>query len=175
MSANKKPVTTPLHLLQQLSHSLIEHLETACKQALVDSEKLHAKLEKQRAKAQDKLHKARTKLQEAGKSGKAKAQAKAKAGIAELEEVLETLKGRQAETRAYIANLKRDVQESLKLAQGVSKVKEAVGKSLATRKPVAAAKPVAAKPVVKAAAAKPAAKPAAKAVAAKPAAKAAAA
>ncbi|RFQ34035.1 transcriptional regulator, partial [Pseudomonas sp. ATCC 13867] len=168
MSANKKPVTTPLHLLQQLSHSLIDHLEGACKQALVDAEKLLAKLEKQRGKAQEKLHKARTKLQDATKEGKAKAQAKAKSAIAELDEVLDTLKTRQTETRAYIANLKRDVQESLKLAQGVTKVKEAAGKSLANRKPAAAVKPVA-KPVAKVAA-KPAAKPAARA-AAKPAAK----
>ena len=85
MSANKKPVTTPLHLLHQLSNSLIEHLEGACKQALVDSEKLLAKLEKQRGKAQEKLHTARTKLQDATKAGKAKAQAKAKSSIAELE------------------------------------------------------------------------------------------
>ena len=28
MSATKKPVSTPLHLLQQLSGSLLEHLET---------------------------------------------------------------------------------------------------------------------------------------------------
>ncbi|MGV8664311.1 hypothetical protein ACV357_35425, partial [Pseudomonas aeruginosa] len=27
MSAHKKPVTTPLHLLQQLSQSLVEHLQ----------------------------------------------------------------------------------------------------------------------------------------------------
>ena len=36
MSAKKNPVTTPLHLLQQLSHSLLEHLENACSAALVD-------------------------------------------------------------------------------------------------------------------------------------------
>ncbi|MEZ1484370.1 AlgP family protein, partial [Pseudomonas paraeruginosa] len=157
MSANKKPVTTPLHLLHQLSHSLVEHLEGACKQALVDSEKLLAKLEKQRGKAQEKLHKARTKLQDAAKAGKTKAQAKARETISDLEEALDTLKARQADTRTYIVGLKRDVQESLRLAQGVGKVKEAAGKALESRK----AKPVA-KPAAKAAAAKPAAKSAAK-------------
>lgn len=45
MSATKKPVNTPLHLLQQLSSSLLEHLEDACSQALADAEKLLAKLE----------------------------------------------------------------------------------------------------------------------------------
>lgn len=53
MSATKKPVNTPLHLLQQLSGSLLEHLENACSQALADAEKLLAKLEKQRGKAQE--------------------------------------------------------------------------------------------------------------------------
>ncbi|HCK5207123.1 TPA: alginate regulator AlgP, partial [Pseudomonas aeruginosa] len=165
MSANKKPVTTPLHLLQQLSHSLVEHLEGACKQALVDSEKLLAKLEKQRGKAQEKLHKARTKLQDAAKAGKTKAQAKARETISDLEEALDTLKARQADTRTYIVGLKRDVQESLKLAQGVGKVKEAAGKALESRKAKPATKPAAkaaAKPAVKTVAAKPAAKPAAK-------------
>ena len=35
MSAKKKSVTTPLHLLHQLSASLLEHLENACSQAPV--------------------------------------------------------------------------------------------------------------------------------------------
>ena len=118
---NKKSVSTPLHLLQQLSHSLLEHLEKACTQALVDAEELLTKLEKQRVKAQEKLHDARSKLQDAAKAGKAKAQEKAKAAAAELEELLAALKTRQAETRSYIAQLKRDAQESLKLAQGVAR------------------------------------------------------
>ena len=71
MSATKKPVNTPLHLLQQLSSSLLEHLENACSTALADAEKLLAKLEKQRGKAQEKLHKSRTKLQDAATAGKA--------------------------------------------------------------------------------------------------------
>ena len=201
MSAKKNPVSTPLHLLQHLSHSLLEHLENACSEALVDAEKMLAKLEKQRGKGQDLLHKARTKLQDAAVAGKAKAQAKAKDAIEELESLLDGLQERQAETRTYIAQLKRDAQESLKLAQGVGKVKEAAAKALdlraaksaapaakaavkkapAVKAAVAkapAAKPAARKPAAKAvaakapAAAKPAAaKPVAKAVASKPAAK----
>ena len=81
MSAKQKPVNTPLHLLQQLSGSLLEHLESACSQALADAEKLLAKLEKQRGKAQEKLHKSRTKLQDAATAGKSKAQAKAKGAV----------------------------------------------------------------------------------------------
>ena len=191
MSAKKNPVSTPLHLLQHLSHSLLEHLENACSEALVDAEKMLAKLEKQRGKGQDLLHKARTKLQDAAVAGKAKAQAKAKDAIEELESLLDGLQERQAETRTYIAQLKRDAQESLKLAQGVGKVKEAAAKALdlraaksaapaakaAVKKAPVAKAPAAKAPAVKAAvakapAAKPAArKPAAKAVASKPAAK----
>ena len=128
MSANKKPVNTPLHLLQQLSGSLLEHLENACSQALADAEKLLAKLEKQRGKAQEKLHKSRLKLQDAAAAGKAKAQDKAKSAVGELEKLLNSLKDHQTETRTYIAQLKRDAQESLKLAQGVGKVREAAAK-----------------------------------------------
>lgn len=182
MSATKKPVNTPLHLLQQLSGSLLEHLENACSQALADAEKLLAKLEKQRGKAQEKLHKSRTKLQDAAAAGKAKAQTKAKGAVKELEELLDALKDRQSDTRSYILQLKRDAQESLKLAQGVGRVQEAVGKVLTSRaaKPASApAKKAAAKPAVAKAPAKTtAAKPAAKApvktaakTAAKPAAK----
>ena len=182
MSAKKNPVTTPLHLLQQLSHSLLEHLENACSEALVDAEKMLAKLERQRGKGQDLLHKARTKLQDAAVAGKAKAQAKAKDAIEELESLLDGLQERQAETRAYIAQLKRDAQESLKLAQGVGKVKEAAAKAIdlraakpaapavktAVKKAPAAKAPAVKTAVAKAPAAKPAArKPAAKAVAAK--------
>ena len=158
MSATKKPVNTPLHLLQQLSGSLLEHLETACSQALADAEKLLAKLEKQRGKAQEKLHKYRTKLQDAASAGKAKAQTKAKDAVKELEDLLDALKDRQSETRSYILQLKRDAQESLKLAQGVGRVQEAVGKALSLRsaKPAAApAKKAAAKPAAAKAPAKP--------------------
>ena len=181
MSAKKNAVTTPLHLLQNLSHSLLEHLESACTGALVDAEKLLAKLEKQRGKGQDLLHTARVKLQDAAVAGKAKAQAKNKLLIADLEALLDGLQERQAETRAYIAELKRDAQESLKLAQGIGKVKEAVTKVLSARSAkvaAAAVKPAAkpaAKPAVKVASKTvAAAKPAARKAPAKPAAKAAA-
>ena len=126
MSAKKKSVNTPLHLLQQLSHSLLEHLESACSEALVEAEKLLAKLEKQRGKVQDKLHKANQKLQD-------KAQARARESIAELEELLDTLKARQTETRDYIGRLKLDIEQSLHLAQGVGKVREAVAAALHSR------------------------------------------
>ncbi|HFL7943055.1 TPA: AlgP family protein, partial [Pseudomonas putida] len=171
MSAKKKPVSTPLHLLQQLSGSLLEHLEDACSQALADAEKLLAKLEKQRGKAQEKLHNGRLKLQDAAKAGKAKAQSKAQKAVGELEGLLDALKERQTQTRSYIQQLKRDAQDSLKLAQGVGKVREAAAKALDQRA-VKTTKPAAAKPAARTTAAKPAAKPAAKATAAaKPAAK----
>mgnify|MGYP001774693829 CR=1 FL=1 len=85
MPAKKKSVTTPLHLLQQLSLSLIDHLDQACARAIKDAESTLAKLQKQRGKAQDKLTKVRAKLDDAGNAGKAKAQVKARSRLGELE------------------------------------------------------------------------------------------
>lgn len=156
MPAKKKSVTTPLHLLQQLSHSLIEHLDKACSQAIKDAEGALAKLQKQRGKAQDKLTKARVKLDEAGSTGKPKAQTKARARLGELEESLTLLQTRQSETLNYLAELKRDAEHSLKLAQGIRQVADAADQALQGRqqptKPAAArpaagkSAPVAAKP-----------------------------
>lgn len=142
MSAKKKPVSTPLHLLQQLTASLIEHFEQACTQALTDAEKVLAKLEKQRVKVQEKLHKQRARIEGAAAEGKSKAQAKARANAKELEQSLDALQQRQAETRQYIGQLKNDIQAGLALVQGVGKVREAAGKALDQRSGAVAAKPV---------------------------------
>jgi hypothetical protein len=110
------------------------------------------------------LHKSRTKLQDAASAGKAKAQAKAKDAVKELEELLDALKDRQSDTRGYICQLKRDAQESLKLAQGVGRVQRLSARHCPCVRPTAAAlrrKPL--KPVAAKAPAKPAAKPVAKA------------
>lgn len=133
MSAKKKPVSTPLHLLQQLTASLLDHFEDACTQALTDAEKVLAKLEKQRTKVQEKLHKQRTRVEEAAAAGKAKAQSKARANVDVLENALDDLQRRQRETRQYIGELKNDVQAGLALAQGVGKVREAVAQALDKR------------------------------------------
>lgn len=150
MPAKKKPVHTPLHLLQQLSQSLLDHLQEACAQALIDAEKVLAKLEKQRNKAQEKLAARRLKLQIAVEAGKLKAQAKAKQAVAEWEDLLDTLQERQVETRQYIARLKQDTEESLRLAQGIGQVHEAAGRALAEREAPAQVGPKADKPVARA-------------------------
>ena len=133
MPAKKNAVTTPLHLLQQLSKSLVGHLEKACTDAQKDAEILLAKLEKQRGKTQEKLIKARAKLDEAGNAGKSKAQSKARAPLAELDDMLALLQARQSETLSYLADLKRDAEQSLSLARGVTQVEEAAAKALASR------------------------------------------
>lgn len=134
----KNTVHTPLHLLQQLSTSLLEHLEMACAQAQVDAEKLLAKVEKQRGKTQEKLHNAQLKLEDAVANGKAKAQTRTRNRIEELDDLLDSLQQRQNETRAYIAQLQADAQETLTLAQGIGKVKEAATKALDKREAAAA-------------------------------------
>lgn len=164
MPAKKKSVTTPLHLLEQLSRSLVEHLQKACDEAQKEPELLLAKLEKQRGKTQEKLVKARAKLDEAGNAGKTKAQAKARSKLAELDDMLALLQARQSETLTYLAELKRDAEKSLTLAQGVTKVGQAAAQALAARDKASA-------PSAKAPARSPArtARPAAKAAPAKPA------
>lgn len=165
MPAKKKSVTTPLHLLEQLSRSLVEHLQKACDDAQKEPELLLAKLEKQRGKVQEKLVKTRARLDEAGNAGKSKAQAKARSKLAELDDMLALLQARQNETLSYLAELKRDAEKSLTLAQGVTKVGQAAVQALAARDKASApvakapARPSArtAKPATKAAPAKPAA------------------
>ncbi len=133
MPAKKNAVMTPLHLLQQLSKSLVVHLEKACTDAQKDAEILLAKLEKQRGKTQEKLIKARAKLDEAGNAGKSKAQTKARSRLAELDDMLAVLQSRQSETLTYLSDLRRDAEHSLTLAQGISQVEKAAGEALASR------------------------------------------
>ncbi len=133
MPAKQSAVTTPLHLLQQLSNSLMAHLQQACDEAQRDAELLLAKLEKQRGKTQEKVIKARARLDEAGAAGKSKAQAKARSRLAELDDMLALLQARQNETLTYLTELKRDAELSLKLAQGVAQVEQAASQALATR------------------------------------------
>ena len=97
MPAKKKSVTTPLHLLQQLSHSLIEHLDKACSQAIKDAEGALAKLQKQRGKAQDKLIRPGPSWTRRAALA-SQAQTKARARLGELEESLTLLQTRQSET-----------------------------------------------------------------------------
>ena len=181
MPAKKKSVNTPLHLLEQLANTLVDHLDKACQLALQDAEGTLGKLEKQRGKAQERLAKARTRLDEAGRAGRAKAQGKARTRIAELEELMALLQARQGEMLGYIAELKRDIAQSLHLAQGVRQVGDSAAQALQTRNSSAetaatsanARKPAARSSRAPAAAAKPAttrARPA-KAPASKPAAK----
>lgn len=169
MPAKKNAVTTPLHLLQQLSQSLVSHLEKACNEALKDAEMTLAKLEKQRGRTQEKIIKARAKLDDAGSAGKSKVQTKARAKLAELDDMLAVLQARQSDTLSYLAELKRDAEQSLKLAQGITQVENAAAQALAARgKPASStARAPANKPAVSKAAAgsRPAAsraKPAAK-------------
>lgn len=133
MPAKKTSVTTPLHLLQQLSQSLVSHLQKACNEAQKDAEMLLAKLEKQRGRTQEKIIKSRAKLDDAGAAGKSKAQTKARAKLAELDDMLAVLQARQSDTLSYLAELKRDAEQSLKLAQGITQVENAAAQALASR------------------------------------------
>ena len=145
MPAKKPSVTTPLHLLQQLSNSLVDHLQKACSEAQQDAEMLLAKLEKQRGRTQEKIIKARAKLDEAGNAGKSKSQTKARSRLAELDDMLAVLQARQSETLSYLAELKRDAEQSMQLAQGISKVEQAAVQALAARAKTTASRTTTAK------------------------------
>lgn len=134
--AARNTVNTPLHLLQELSTSLLAHLEEACAQARADAEKLLLKLDKQRAKAQQKLDEARASLEKAAAAGKAGAQAKARARIEKFELLLDALQASDRDTRVYLTQLQGDSEESLRLArQHVGKAADAAARALATREP----------------------------------------
>src|SRR5690606_14356547 len=130
MPAKKKTVSSPLHLLQQLSRSLVEHLEKACADAQKEAHGLLAKLEKQRGKTRAKLVRARAKLDEAGAAGKSKTQGKARARIDDLEDAVALHDVRLLETLADLADLERDTQLSQKLAEGNRRVEEAGGQAV---------------------------------------------
>jgi ATP-dependent Clp protease ATP-binding subunit ClpA len=140
MAAKKNTVQTPLHLLQELSQSLLAHLEEACVQAQADAEKLLLKLDRQRGKAQEKLEEARQGLEKAAAAGKAGAQAKARARIEKFELLLDALKASDLDTRNYLAQLKADIQDSLRMAQPIGKAGEAAAQALAAREEAPKAK-----------------------------------
>lgn len=132
MGKRKSTAVTPLHLLQQLTSTLLEHFEQACGQALADAEKILSKLEKKVSKVKAKLSKQHGRI-ESTVPGKSKAQAKARAKIAVQEEVLIELQIRTDETRRYLGELKHDIELSLTLAQGVGMVHEAACGALRQR------------------------------------------
>ncbi|WP_152529139.1 AlgP family protein [Stutzerimonas azotifigens] len=163
-------------MLQQLSFSLVDHLEKACRQARKDAEQTLARLEKQRVKAQTKQSKLQGRLDEAQQASKPKAEAKARASLDELDELLGLLKTRETQTLAYIQRLERDAGASLDLARGITEVGEAAGRALSDASSVtdqpAEARPATSRPAASRAAASKAAAPrpaASKATASKPA------
>lgn len=126
MSSTKKTVRTPLHLLHDLSDTLVNQLQTACIEAQQETEKALTKLEKQRVKIQEKLIKAEEKLTKATEANKTKARAKAQKTIAELKESHTKLQSQQQNLFIYLNTLKKDSAKSLELAKGITRVKDRV-------------------------------------------------
>jgi hypothetical protein len=133
MSESKKVLPTPMHLLHALSLVALTHLERVCTKALGEAEAIADKLDKECERAQKKLLKSRLHLQDAAFDGKTGVQTRSRKRIEELEEKIISLKKRRAHALQYLANLKRDREESLILAEGVRAVREATGKALSMR------------------------------------------
>lgn len=162
MSSTKKTVRTPLHLLHDLSDTLVNQLQIACIEAQQEAEKALTKLEKQRVKIQEKLIKAEEKLGKANEANKAKAKAKAQKAIIELKDSHNKLQNQQQKLFTYLNTLKKDSTKSLELAKGITRVKERVSTLLnppATKATsTATTAPAVAKQATRAVAKKPVAK-----------------
>lgn len=162
MSSTKKTVRTPLHLLHDLSDTLVNQLQIACIEAQQEAEKALTKLEKQRVKIQEKLIKAEEKLGKANEANKAKAKAKAQKAIIELKDSHNKLQNQQQKLFTYLNTLKKDSTKSLELAKGITRVKERVSTLLnppaAKATSTATTAPAVAKQATRAVAKKPVAK-----------------
>lgn len=122
--SSKKLIKTPLHLLYDLTGSLVSYFEEACIQVQQDAEKALTKLEKQRAKVQQKLITTQAKLEKAKERGKPKAKNKAKNSLSELETIYLQIQKQQAKILDYIALLKKDTTTSLELLKDITHVHE---------------------------------------------------
>ena len=122
--SSKKLIRTPLHLLRDLTGSLVSYFEEACIQVQQDAEKALTKLEKQRAKVQQKLITAQAKLEKAKEQGKSKAKNKAKDALADLETIYSKIQKQQKKILNYINLLKKDATKSLELSKDIAIVHE---------------------------------------------------
>lgn len=122
MKSSKKSVRTPLHLLHELSNSLITNLEQACISAQIEAEKALLKLDKRTKKILEKHLKAKEKLKCAVQANKTKSIKKAQNAIVELEASHIKLLQYQEDLQAYINQLKQDTTKSLDLAKPIKNV-----------------------------------------------------
>lgn len=143
---SKKLIRTPLHLLRDLTGSLVSYFEEACIQVQQDAEKALTKLEKQRAKVQQKLIAAQAKLEKAQEQGKSKAKNKAKETLADLETIYSKIQKQQKKILDYIDLLKKDAAKSLDLSKGINVVHERAKSLLNTSASMATETRVATKP-----------------------------
>lgn len=134
-SKGEKSLSSPLALLEELSHSLIAHLERACGEALLNSEKQLRKLDREQEKLQARIDKRLAKLEAAiSAGGKAKARSKLTTEIAEMEKLLAELQQDRVALLGYIEQLRSEITRTLELGIGISDVGRAAG---AAQKPAA--------------------------------------
>ncbi|MEL0169755.1 MAG: AlgP family protein [Pseudomonadaceae bacterium] len=147
MTSTDKPkstdkVSSPLHLLQTLTRTLNEHLAEACDKAVKDAGKAVEKLQRQQEKLEEKLKQSEEKLAERTAEDPNKAASKTRRKIADLQAALLELKQARKQADSYVAQLKTDVEQTLRLAKGLDRIDTQVTQALVKRDaPKPAAKP----------------------------------
>lgn len=134
MPPDIKLLATPLHLLDELSLSLVTRLENACCSAIAEAESVVGKQDKACVQTQKKLLRARLNLQAAVMAGKTRGQSRTRQRVAELEEKLFSLKEQRAKALQHLAELRRDTEQSMDMADGVRQVREAARQAVRKRK-----------------------------------------
>ncbi len=133
--AKTSRIGSPLALLQELSDSLITHLEQACGESLVNAEKQLRKLDRQLEKLQARLDKRLLRAEEAIAAGKLKVRSKLATEIAGMQELLAGLQQDHAALLVYIERLRGEITRTLELSAGIGEVARAAGDAL-SEKPV---------------------------------------
>lgn len=112
-------ISSPLMLLQALSHSLLEHLEQACGESLLTAEKQLRKLEKQQVKLQAKLDECQLALDAAIAEGRMKAREKRTHERAELQVLFGRLQDDHRQLLDYAEELRREIAQTLDLGRNI--------------------------------------------------------
>lgn len=135
-------IITPLHLLQNLTRTLNEHLAEACEQAEKDARKALEKLNRQHAKLQEKLAETEEKLNARQANGSdARSLEKTTNKLSSLQLAMTELQQSRKAAEDYTRQLQDDVRQTLRIGKGLVRIEGQAGQAIEKRgKPPAAAR-----------------------------------
>ena len=128
--AKSTQVGSPLALLQELSDSLLDHLEQACGEVLFNAEKQLRKLDRQLEKLQARIDRRLLQVEEAIAEGRLKARSKLTTEIAGMQELLAELQQDRVALQGYIERLRDEIARTLELSAGIGAVARAAAVAL---------------------------------------------